>query len=64
MIDCPFCLAYGSPCVDHVVDPTGIDDDRVPGPRWWRTGSTEIDGETNRRWCDLIHRGRSADAGA
>lgn len=54
---CRLCDAWGSPCPEHVVDPVGLDDDRV-GAAWPPAlGVTEIDAETNRRWCDLIHRG-------
>lgn len=59
---CPTCEPERDPreydtryCEPHTPDRSGGDDGRMPTPVYY-SGSGEVGGEDNRRFCDLIHR--------
>lgn len=44
-------------CAEHIPDRKGVDDNRVTLSET-PAGSRDVEGSENRKWCDLLHRGK------
>lgn len=65
---CPTCEPRTDPfaeilivryCGEHLLVDDGSEDARVVRPEQWAAvASGEAGGESNRRWCAFVHRGR------